>query len=78
MARFRMKTATDIRRTLQRVSNMVLEGELDTKQANAIIYACNTTLTAIRANEDEAKQKEIEVLLLQVKERQDAIGNQSL
>lgn len=75
MARFRMKSPTDIRRTLQRVANMVLEGELDAKQANAIIYACNSVLAAIRTDEQEVKQKELEILLMEIEERQQAMNN---
>lgn len=45
MAKFRMNKCEDIRRTLQRVSDMVAEGTLDSKQANTIIYACQTALS---------------------------------
>lgn len=49
--RLRMKTATEVRRTLARVANMVLNGEIDTKVANTIILACNAVLGAIRTDE---------------------------
>ena len=63
MARFRMKTATDVRRALNRVSNMVANGELDTKSANAIIYAANSILSCIRMDEYESKLRELEGIL---------------
>lgn len=72
MAKFRMRTTTDIRRTLQRVANMVLEGELEAKQANAIICACNSVLSAIRTDEQGAKLKELETLLMEMEKRQEA------
>ena len=46
--RLKLTTATEVRRALTRVSNMVLNGELDPKRANAIILACNAILSSIR------------------------------
>lgn len=46
-------TPVDIKRTLNRVSNMVLNGEMDAKDANVVIDACNTTLTTIHIDELE-------------------------
>lgn len=43
-----MNTATDIKRSLQRVCDEVAAGELDTKQANSIIYAAQTALSIIK------------------------------
>ena len=39
---FRFKTPKDIRNSIARVNNMVANGEMDTKIANAIICGCNT------------------------------------
>lgn len=61
--RLRMKTATEVRRTLARVANMVLNGEIDTKVANTIILACNAVLGAIRTDEQQKKIDELEELL---------------
>lgn len=58
--RFKMGTPRDIKRTLNRVSNMVLNGQIDSKDANAIIYACNTTLSTIRIDEQEKRLDELE------------------
>lgn len=58
--RFKMGTPADVKRTLNRVSNMVLNGELGAKDANAIIYACNTTLSTIRIDEQETRLDELE------------------
>ena len=51
--RFKIATARDIRRTLARISNMVANGEMDTKQANTIILACNAVLSAIRTDDQQ-------------------------
>ncbi len=61
--RLRMRTATEVRRTLARVANMALNGEVDTKVANTIILACNGVLSAIRTDEQQQKINELEELL---------------
>lgn len=61
--RLRMGTPTEIRRTLARVANMVMNGELDAKTANTIILACNAVLSAIRTDEQQKKIDELEELL---------------
>jgi len=48
---------------LTRVSNMVLNGQLDPKRANTIIYASNAILGSIRADEQQKKIDELEQLL---------------
>ena len=53
--RLKLTTATEVRRALTRVSNMVLNGELDPKRANAIILACNAILSSIRTDEQGKK-----------------------
>ena len=55
----RLSTPRDVKKTLSRISNLVANGEMDTKQANTIILACNTILGAIRLDE---QQKKIEML----------------
>ena len=42
---------------------MVINGEIDTKTANAVILACNAILGAIRTDEQGQKINEIEKLL---------------
>lgn len=65
--RLRMGTPTEIKRTLARVANMALNGEIDTKTANTIILACNAILGAIRTDEQQKKIDELEVLLGEIK-----------
>ena len=62
MARKRLKLSTprQVRQALNRVANMVLNGELEAKDANAIMYACNVTLSAIRTDEQEKRLEELE------------------
>ena len=65
--RLKLTTATEVRRALTRVSNMVLSGELDPKRANAIILACNAILRSIRTDEQGKKMAELEELLAELK-----------
>lgn len=58
--RLKMSTPADVRRALARVANMVLNGELEAKDANAILYACNIVLSAIRVDEQERRIDELE------------------
>lgn len=65
--RLKLTTATEVRRALTRVSNMVLNGEFDPKRANAIILACNAILSSIRTDEQGKKMAELEELLAELK-----------
>lgn len=67
--RFKMGTPTEVRKTLIRVSNMVANGQIDTKQANAIIYAANAVLSSIRSDEQQRKIDELEQILKDIDER---------
>ena len=70
MAQIRLKTrtATEIRRTLSRVMNMVANGEMDNKTANTIILGCNAVLLAIRTDEQQRKIDELEKILSEVQQ----------
>ena len=65
--RLKTRTATEIRRTLSRVMNMVANGEMDNKTANTIILGCNAVLSAIRTDEQQRKIDELERILSNVK-----------
>lgn len=69
MARVTLKTrtATEVRRTLSRVANMVVNGEMDNKTANIIILACNAILSAIRTDDQQKKIDELERILSQTR-----------
>jgi len=62
----RMRTTTEIKRTLARVANMALNGEIDTKVANTVILACNAILGAIKTDEQQKKIDELEDLLNEI------------
>lgn len=58
-----MSNAAEVRRALNRVANMVLNGEIEAKDANAIMYACNITLGAIRTIEQEQRLDDLERII---------------
>lgn len=66
--RFNMTTSKEIHRAVNRVANMVLNGELESKAANAILYACNVSLGAIRTDEQQAKLDEMERLIKEMED----------
>lgn len=45
---------------MNRVANLLLNGELEPKSANALLYACNVALGAIRVDEQQRKLEELE------------------
>ncbi|MBR3561916.1 MAG: hypothetical protein IKN81_10415 [Oscillospiraceae bacterium] len=66
----RLNSASEIRRTLQRITNAMLAGELETVRANSAITACNAALNAIGKGEQDKKLAEMEMLLREIDRRQ--------
>ena len=64
--RLKMKSPEDVRKSLSRVSNMLINGEIDPKTANAIIYAGNSVLQSIRVDVQEKKIEKLEEMLNQL------------
>ena len=58
--RLKMTTSREVRRAVNRITNMLLNGEIDPKTANAILYGCNVCLGAIRVDDQQAKLDELE------------------
>ena len=69
MARRRLNLSTprDVRKSANRVANMLLNDELEPKPANAILYACNVCLVSIRTDEQERRLDELEKLVEEIK-----------
>ena len=61
--RLKMTTSREVRKAVNRIANMLLNGELDAKTGNAILYAANVTLGAIRVDEQQAKLDELEKIV---------------
>ena len=58
--RLRLNSPKDIRKTLAKITNMIVNNEIDSKKASTIIYSCNSILNSIRADELEKKIQELE------------------
>lgn len=67
--RLKFSTPQEVRRALSRVANMVLNRELTPQQANAIMYAANVILSAIRTDEQQRKIDELEQLINENRDR---------
>ena len=61
--RLKMSDSREVRRTVNRICNMLLNSEIDPKTANAILYGCNVCLGAIRTDEQQRKLDELENLV---------------
>lgn len=61
--RLKLTTARDIKLSINRVANWILNDEIDTKKANAVLYACNFCLNVIRVDEQQAKLDELEQIV---------------
>lgn len=48
---------------MNRINNMVLNGEIDSKTANALLYGCNVCLSAIRVDDQQTKIDELEKIV---------------
>ena len=61
--RLKMSSSREVRRTVNRIASMLLNGEIDPKTANAILYGCNVCLGAIRVDDQQAKLDELESII---------------
>ena len=66
--RLRTNSATEVRRTISRVINMVANGEMDSKTGNTIIVGCNAVLSSIRTDEQKRRIDELERLIRESEE----------
>ncbi len=64
--RLKMSNSMEIRKSVNRLANMLLNGEVDPRTANAILYACNVCLGAIRTDEQAKKLDELEKLVTEL------------
>ena len=70
MKRLNLSTPAEVRRSLNRVANMLLNCQIDPKTANAIIYACNVVLGAIRTDDQEQRLDELERIIKERNQKQ--------
>lgn len=61
--RLRLSNPNEVRKTLSKIANMAINGEIDTKIANTIILSCNAILGSIRVDEQQRKIEELELIV---------------
>lgn len=66
----KLSTPQEIRRAISRIANMVLNDEIDPTTAKALIYACNSALSAVRTDEYRRKVEELEAILIERAEKE--------
>lgn len=64
--KIKLSTPTEVRRTLSKIANLLLNNQIDPQRATAIINACNAVLSCIRIDEQQKKLAELEKLLDEV------------
>ncbi len=62
----KLSTPADIHRSISRIGNMILNGEVNPKQGNALLYACNSALNVIKTSELKTKLDELEALVMKI------------
>nr|WP_300805833.1 hypothetical protein [uncultured Acetatifactor sp.] len=67
--RLKMSTSTEVKRAVNRINNMLLNGEIDAKTANALLYGCNVCLGAIRVDDQQAQLNELEKMVKEFDQR---------
>lgn len=67
--KLKLSTPKEVRKSLSTVANMVLNGEIDTKKANAFVYVTNAILTSIRVDEQQKEIEELRGLVEEIKEK---------
>ena len=67
--RLKMSNSREVRRAVNRITNMLLNGEIDAKTANALLYGCNVCLGAIRVDDQQAKLDELERIVEEMQSR---------
>ena len=61
--RLKMSSPREARQAANRIANMLLNREIDSRTANAILYAINVPLGSIRVDEQQRKLDELEQLV---------------
>lgn len=64
----KMSTPAEVRRAISKIANMTLNHDIDSKTANTLLYACNSSLGAIRTDEYKKKLDELEIVLKEIEE----------
>lgn len=64
--KIKLSTPAEVRRTLSKIANLLLNNQINPQRATAIINACNAVLSCIRLDEQQKRIDELEKLLDEV------------
>ena len=64
--KMKLSTPKEVRKSLSTVANMVLNGEIEPKKANAFVYVTNAILTSIRIDEQEKQIQELKQIVQEI------------
>lgn len=64
--KIKLSTPAEVRRTLSKIANLLLNNQIDPQRATAIINACNAVLSCIRLDEQQKRIDALEKLLDEV------------
>ena len=67
--KMKLSTPKEVRKSLATVANMVLNGEIESKKANAFVYVTNAILTSIRIDEQEKQIQELKEIVQNIQEK---------
>lgn len=66
--RLKMSTSREVRQTVNRINNLLLNCQIDPKTANALLYGCNVALGAIRVDEQQKQLNELEKMVKELEQ----------
>lgn len=67
--RFKLSTPSEVRKSLAKIANMVINNEIDSKKASTFTYVCNGILQSIRVDEQEKRIEELEEYVNTIKDK---------
>lgn len=67
--RLKLSTPSEVRQSLAKIANMVINNEIDSKKASTFTYVCNGILQSIRVDEQEKRIEELEEYVNTIKDK---------
>ena len=65
--KLKLSTPKEVRASLAKVANGVLNDEIEPKKANAFVYVSNAILTSIRCDEQQKEIEELKTIVEEIK-----------
>ena len=65
--KLKLSTPKQVRTSLAKVANGVLNDEIEPKKANAFVYVCNAIISSIRIDEQQKEIEELKTIVEEIK-----------